>query len=106
MNAPFHGNDPLRSVEVSDAYLAAWLLMSGCTIVECTYRPNVGPLGCLMVFSSPRIHELEEQYFARRARVDLWEFRAASNRINECVHEAKKSSEKAVGSGAAQGGAA
>ncbi len=80
---------PQEHLEVTDAYLAGWLAINGCMVVECTYSPNAGPLGCLMVFSGPRIHELHEQYVQRNARVELWEFRAASNRINQYVHEAK-----------------
>jgi hypothetical protein len=104
MNAPCSGNDPLLSVDVTDAYLAAWLLMNGCALVECICRPNAGPLGCLIVFSAPRIHELEEQYFARRVQVDLWEFRVAFNRINQHVHEAKRSYPQAQCGEAAEGG--
>ncbi len=97
------GRESLESVDITDAYLAAWLLMNGCKILQSTYRPNVGPLSCLMVFSGPRIHGLEEEYFGKRARVDLWEFRAASNRINVHVHEAKGGYEKARGGEAAEG---
>jgi hypothetical protein len=98
------GRESLESVDITDAYLAAWLLMNGCTLVERRYIPHVGPLSCLMIFSGPRIHELEEEYFGKRARVDLWEFRVASNRINEHIHEAKRSYEQARGGEAAEGG--
>ncbi len=54
MTALVHENHLLESVEVSDAYLAAWLLINGCTIVQCTWRPHAGPLGGLMVFAGAR----------------------------------------------------
>ena len=82
-------------LEVTDAYLAAWLLLNRCEVLECCYSPYAGPLGCLMVFRGLRIHELHEQYLQRGARPELWEFRAASNRINQCVHEAKQGYERA-----------
>jgi len=90
-----NGRESLERVEITDASLAAWLLMNGCTLVERQYIPHVGPLSCLMVFSGSRIHELQDEYFGKRTRVDLWQFRAASNRINVYVHEAKRSYEQA-----------
>lgn len=82
-------------LEVTDAYLAAWLVLNGCEPLECRYSPHAGPLGCLMIFCDLRIHELHEQYLQHGARAELWEFRTVFNRINRCVHEAKQRYEQA-----------
>ena len=105
MNAPCLGNDPLLSVEVSDAYLAAWLLINSCTIVQCTWRPNAGPLGGLMVFSGSRVHELVQAYFNHNARVEIWEFRDATNRITQCLHEARDEQRQTLSETEGKGGA-
>jgi len=94
---------PEDRLEVTDAYLAAWLVLKGCEPLDCRYSPYAGPLGCLIVFCGPRIHELHEQYLKHSARAELWEFRAATNRINRCVHEAKQRCEQACRE--AEGGA-
>ncbi len=104
MTALVHENHLLESVEVSDAYLAAWLLINGCTIVQCTWRPHAGPLGGLMVFSGSRVHELVQAYFNRNARVEVWEFRAASNRITRCLHEARDEQRQTLSETEGKGG--
>ena len=105
MTALVHENHPLESVEVCDAYLAAWLLINGCTITQCTWRPTAGPIGGLMVFSGSRVHELAQAYFNRNAHVEIWAFRAASNRITRSLHEARDEQRQTLSEAEGKGGA-
>ena len=105
MTALVHENHLLESVEVCDAYLAAWLLLNGCTILQCTWRPNAGPLGGLMVFSGSRVHEVVQEYFKHQARVEIWEFRGATNRITRCLHEARDQQRRTLSEAEGKGGA-
>jgi hypothetical protein len=105
MTALVHENHPLESVEVCDAYLAAWLLLNGCTIVKCIWRPNAGPLGGLMVFTGSRVHEVVQEYFKHQARVEIWEFRGATNRITRCLHEARDQQRRTLSETEGKGGA-
>ena len=104
MTARVREGDPLESVEVCDTYLAAWLVLNGCTIARCTRRPEAGPLGGLVVFRGPRVHELVQEYFNHGARVEIWEFRAATNQITRCLHEAGEQQRQTLGAERGEGG--
>jgi len=97
----------MESVEVTDLYQASWLLLSGCRLTGIQCIPTSGTLSCLMLFEGPQILELQEQYFQKKASVNLWAFRTAYNQVNSYVHQAKKSFEQTrrrEASGARQGG--
>jgi hypothetical protein len=81
----------MESVEVTDLYQASWLILSGCQLTGIQCIPMSGSLGCLMVFTGPRIYEMQEEYFEKRASVNLWAFRSAYNQVNSYIHQAKKS---------------
>lgn len=100
----------METVEVTDLYQASWLLLSGCQLSGIQCIPMSGTLSCLMNFVGPRIYELQEQYFDKKASVNLWAFRTAYNQVNSYIHQAKKSYEQAkrretAGATTAQGGA-
>jgi hypothetical protein len=99
----------MERVGVTDLYQACWLLLNGCELegIECI--PTGGVLSCRLSFAGERIEELQEEYFQKRSRVNLWAFRTAYNQINSYIHQAKKSYDQtkrreAAGATAAEGG--
>jgi hypothetical protein len=98
----------MESVEVTDLYQASWLIISGCQLSGIQCIPMSGNLCCLMIFTGPRVYELQEEYFEKKASVNLWAFRSAYNQVNSCIHQAKKNFDRArrrESSGVATGGA-
>jgi hypothetical protein len=82
-------------VGVTDLYQASYLLINGCELTGIECIPMPGSLVCHLTFSGSRIIELQQEYFDKRARVNLWTFRSAYNQINSYIHQAKKSYEMA-----------
>jgi hypothetical protein len=94
------------AVEVMDLYLASYYVLRGCTIASVRCIPTGKDVSCSVVMSGgfDLVHEVQAEYFEKRASVNLWDFRNAYNQINSCIRQAKKSYERAA-RGAAAGGA-
>jgi hypothetical protein len=81
----------MQSVEVTDLYEAAYLILSGCTIEEVTCIPVSESLSCRMIFSGNSIEKAQDEFVAKKAVVNLHAFRSAYGQVNSYVHQAKKS---------------
>jgi hypothetical protein len=80
----------MQSVEVTDLYEAAYLILSGCTIEEVTCIPVSESLSCRLVFSGSGLDVAQRIYNTRQAVVNLDDFRRAYGQVNGYVHQAKK----------------
>lgn len=83
-------NAPVET-DVVDLYLASYLLLNGCKLIEVQCIPTGGAVSCRLFFSGPRIPELEDEFFKQSAMVNLLAFRSAYNQVNGYIHQAKKS---------------
>ena len=81
----------MQSVEVTDLYEAAYLILSGCTIEEVSCIPVSESLSCRLSFSGPGLEAAQETFYAKKAVVNLHAFRSAYGQVNTYVHQAKKS---------------
>ena len=78
------------TIDVTDLYLASYLLLNGCRLMKVECIPSGGVLSCSMTFSHISIPGLEDRFFDQSATVNLAHFRTAYNQINGHVHQAKK----------------
>jgi hypothetical protein len=81
----------MHTVHVTDLYEAAYLILSGCTIEEVSCIPVSESLSCRMTFSGLGLAEAQDDFYAKRACVNLHAFRQAYGQVNTYVHQAKKS---------------
>ncbi len=77
--------------DVTDLYQAAYLVVRGGRLeaVECI--PVGGALSCRMSFSGAELEAAQDEYFSKKAVVNLYAFRQAHNQVNSYIHQAKKS---------------
>ncbi len=86
------GNEgQLPQVDITDLYLASYLLLNGCRLIEVQCIPTGGTVSCRLLFSGTELPGLEDDFFARKAVVNLLQFRSAYNQVNGYIHQAKKS---------------
>jgi len=81
----------MQSVEVTDLYEAAYLILSGCKVEEVTCIPVSESLSCRMIFSGNSLEKAQDEFYAKKAVVNLHAFRSAYGQVNTYVHQAKKS---------------
>ena len=87
-----HKNEDQPSqVDITDLYLASYLLLNGCRLIEVQCIPTGGTVSCRLLFSGTKLIELEDDFFGQRAMVNLIAFRSANNQVNGYIHQAKKS---------------
>jgi hypothetical protein len=79
-----------ETVVVTDLYEAAYLVLEEARLeaVECIRLS--GSLACSLKFSGKGLLESQDEYFSKRAVVNLYAFRQAYNQVNSLVHQAKK----------------
>lgn len=89
----------MERVQVTDLYQASFLLLSGCelTAIECI--PTGTAVSCTLSFKGEDVQSRLESWYAKRAEVNLWDFRSAYNQINSYVHQAKKSYSRSLKAG-------
>jgi len=87
----------IDQVEVMDLYLASYYVLRGCELAEVKCIPTAKTVSCSIVLKGgfELVHEVQGEYFEKRANVNLWDFRSAYNQVNSSVHQAKKSYERA-----------
>lgn len=85
-------------VEVMDLYLASYYVLRGCELAAVKCIPTAKSISCSIVVRGglALVHEVQGEYFEKRASVNLWDFRSAYNQVNSSVHQAKKSYELAL----------
>jgi hypothetical protein len=81
----------MRTAHVTDLYEAAYLILSGCTIEEVSCIPVSESLSCRMTFSGDALSDAQDDFYAKKACVNLHAFRQAYGQVNTYVHQAKKS---------------
>jgi len=81
----------MQTTDVTDLYEAAYLLLSGCSIEEVHCVPVSESLSCRMTFSGLALSKAQDDYYAKKACVNLHAFRSAYGQVNTYVHQAKKS---------------
>jgi len=81
----------MTTVDVTDLYEAAYLLLSGCTLEEVSCVPVSEALSCCMTFSGHALSQAQDEFYAKKACVNLHAFRSAYGQVNTYVHQAKKS---------------
>jgi hypothetical protein len=81
----------MPSVSVTDLYEAAYLILSGCNLEEVSCIPVSESLSCRLTFSGPGLDAAQEEFYAKKAVVNLHAFRSAYGQVNSYVHQAKKS---------------
>jgi hypothetical protein len=81
----------MPSADVTDLYEAAYLILSGCTLEEVSCIPVSESLSCRMTFSGSALTKAQDEFFAKKAVVNLHAFRLAYGQVNSYVHQAKKS---------------
>jgi hypothetical protein len=81
----------MQTADVTDLYEAAYLILSGCTILEVSCIPVSESLSCTMMFSGAALSQAQDDFHARKACVNLHAFRQAYGQVNSYVHQAKKS---------------
>lgn len=84
-------DDLLSQVDITDLYLASYLLLNGCRLVEVQCIPTGGTVSCRLLFQGTNLPGLEDDFFAQKAVVNLLQFRSAYNQVNGYIHQAKKS---------------
>ena len=81
----------MNTVDVTDLYEAAYLILSGCNLEEVACIPLSETLACRMTFSGEKLMKAQDEFYAKTACVNLHAFRSAYGQINTYVHQAKKS---------------
>ena len=81
----------MQTIEVTDLYEAAFLVLSGCTLVEVSCIPVSESLSCKMTFTGAALSTAQDEFYSRKACVNLHSFRQAYGQVNTYVHQAKKS---------------
>ena len=81
----------MQTADVTDLYEAAFLILSGCTILEVSCIPVSESLSCTMLFSGISLTQAQDEFLSKKACVNLHAFRQAYGQVNSYVHQAKKS---------------
>ena len=81
----------MHTADVTDLYEAAYLILSGCTLEEVSCIPVSESLSCRMTFSGAGLEQAQDEFYAKKACVNLHAFRSAYGQVNSYVHQAKKS---------------
>ena len=81
----------MKRTQVTDLYEAAYLLLSGCSLEEVDCIPVSASLSCRLTFAGDALAQAQDDYYAKKAVVNLHAFRSAYGQVNGFVHEAKKS---------------
>lgn len=81
----------MKRTQVTDLYEAAYLLLSGCTLEEVDCIPVSASLSCRLTFAGEAIQDAQDDFYAKKAVVNLHAFRNAYGQVNSFIHEAKKS---------------
>ena len=81
----------MQTADVTDLYEAAYLILSGCTLEEVACIPVSETLACRMTFSGHALARAQDEFYAKKAVVNLHAFRGAYGQVNTYVHQAKKS---------------
>ena len=91
------GRDGVDEVEVMDLYLASYYVLRGCELAAVKCIPTAKSVSCSIVVRGGYglVHEVQGEYFEKRASVNLWDFRSAYNQVSSCVHQAKRNHEQA-----------
>ena len=84
----------MQRKEVTDLYEAAYLVLRGGWLEEVACIPPGPRLGCRFTFSGEALSEAQEEFHAKRAVVNLNDFRSAYSQVNSFMAEAKKSRER------------
>jgi len=86
----------MPSVDVTDLYEAAYLVLCGCILEEVTCIPVSESLACRLTFTrGPELERAQDEYVAKKACVNLYAFRQSYGQVNSYVHQAKKNFDRA-----------
>ena len=80
----------VETVITTDLYESTYYLLAGCELESIEGLRINGKITCRFSFRSPRIPQLQMEYFHGGAEVNLLQFRRAYGQINALVRSAKK----------------
>lgn len=92
----------METAQITDLYQASYFFLSGCELVGIECIPTGGAMSCRISFRGERLEELTQEWWDKKAVVNLWVFRSAYSQVNGYVHQAKKSYDLAIRRGDAQ----
>jgi hypothetical protein len=81
----------METAQITDLYQASYFLLSGCELTGIECIPTGGAISCRISFRGARLEELTQEWWDKKACVNLWAFRSAYSQVNGYVHQAKKS---------------
>ena len=84
----------MESVEISDLYEAAWLVVEGCRVEGVRCLPLSQSVGCSFTICGEGLGGKRAAFQEKRAVVNLYAFRSAYTQVNGYLVEAKKAYEK------------
>jgi hypothetical protein len=84
----------MKSVEVTDLYEAAYLLVQGGRIEGVQCIPLSSSLGCTFTIRGEGLEAEQDRYRRKEAAANLYAFRGAYTQVNGFMHEAKKAFER------------
>jgi hypothetical protein len=84
----------MKSVEVTDLYEAAYLVVQGGRITGVQCIPLSASIGCRFTITGSGLAEARESYQDKTAAANLYAFRGAYTQVNGYMHEAKKAFER------------
>ena len=79
-----------ETVSTTDLYESTFYLMGGCELTGIEAERVDGSITCRLTFRGEKLAELQNEYFAGRAKVSLFPFRRAFGQVNALVYTAKK----------------
>ena len=80
----------VETVTTTDLYESTYYLLTGCELEGIEGMRVNGKITCRLSFRSPKIPQLQMDYFQGGAEVNLLQFRRAYGQINALVRSAKK----------------
>ena len=83
----------METASVTDLYQASYYLLSGCEILGVDCIPTGKAFSCQITLSGENLTDLSQNWFDKKAVVNLWAFRNAYTQINSHVQQAKRSFE-------------
>lgn len=84
----------METAEVTDLYQASYYLMNGCAILAVDCIPTGKVSNCRIMMQGSNLTDLAQDWFEKKAVVNLWLFRNAYSQINSHVQQAKRSFEQ------------
>jgi hypothetical protein len=81
----------MQTAETADLYEAAYLIICGCSLQQVVCIPTSESLSCRMTLSGEALAKAQDEFFSKKAVVNLHAFRMAYGQVNGFVHQAKKS---------------